>query len=176
MAERSPADVAKAWKVAEAEIARERKKHEKRGLAFAGLSREEYEKKLKRVESPIILWHGWTVSTQPGGSILCMAGVQNPDTFFWHSLALAISFGNRNPIARHDEFLTGFDSRFPTCAKPAPHGFSLAPFATTSYMFQIGIPVGIEKTGYFGNWVLQQMNWLDVGKYLDRGAFFFDVI
>jgi len=40
----------------------------------------------------------------------------------------------------------------------------------------VKIPAGVEKTGYFGNTVLLQILFLDVGKYLDRACFFFDVV
>jgi hypothetical protein len=82
-----------------------------------------------------------------------------------------VSIGNRNPIASDDEFLTAFDARFPTYAKPATVGFSLAPGAFTTQSFQVTIPTGVEKTGYFGNSVLLQISFHDVGQYLDRGCF-----
>lgn len=173
---RSAADVAKAWKTAEAEIARERKNREKKGETFIGLSKEQFEKKMKRVESPFIAWEGWSGTVAPGGTINYTVGVQNPDSFGWDNLAVSVSIGNRNPIVSNDEFLTTFDARFPTYAKPQPFGFSLAPGASTTQSFTIRIPAGIEKTGYFGNAVLQQLSFLDVGKYLDRGVIFFEVV
>jgi hypothetical protein len=87
-----------------------------------------------------------------------------------------VSIGNRNPIVSNDEFLTSFDPRFPTYAKPPTLGFSLAPGATATQSFQVKIPAGVEKTGYFGNSVLLQIQFFDVGKYLERGCFFFDVV
>jgi hypothetical protein len=176
MAVRSAADVAKAWKTAEAEIARERKNRERKGETFTGLTKEEFEKKMKRVDSPMIVWQSWSGSAPPGGTISYTVGVQNPDAFGWVWLAVSVSIGNRNAIVSNDEFMTTFDARFPTYAKPATTGFSLAAGATTSQAFTIKIPAGVEKTGYFANACLVQLNWHDVGKYLDRGLCFFDVV
>jgi hypothetical protein len=47
---------------------------------------------------------------------------------------------------------------------------------TASFSFTLRIPNGVEKTGYFGNTVLQQLSFHDVGKYLDRSVFFFGVV
>jgi hypothetical protein len=180
MAGRSAAEVAKAWKAAEAEIARERKNREKKGEVFTGLTKEEFEKKMKRAESPMITWQGWSGGTAPGGTINYSVGIQNPDPVGWDYLAVSVSIGNRNAIASNDEFMTTFDARFPTYAKPQPFGFSLAPTgslgASTSQSFVVKIPAGVEKTGYFGNACLLQLSFNDVGKYLDRGVFFFEVV
>lgn len=176
MAVRPAAEVAKAWKTAEAEIAKARKYHEKKGDVFTGLTKEEFEKKMKRVESPMIVGQGWSGSAAPGGTISYSVSVLNPDSFGWVWLAVSVSIGNRNAIVSNDEFMTTFDARFPTYAKPAPVGFSLAAGASTSQAFSIKIPVGIEKAGYFANACLLQLNWHDVGKYLDRGVCFFDVV
>ena len=173
---RSAADVRKAWKAAEEDIARERKNREKRGETFTSVSKEEFEEKLKRAESPIIVWQSWNNTAPPTGTINYTVGVQNPDPVGWGNLAVSVSIGNRNPIVSNDQFLTTFDARFPSYAKPATIGFSLAPGASTSQSFALKIPAGIEKTGYFGNSVLLQLSWHDVGKYLDRGIFFFEVV
>ena len=177
---RSAADVAKVWKAVEAEIARERRVREKKGEVFTGLSKEEFEKKMKRAESPFISWQGWSGIAPPSGIINYTVGIQNPDLFGWANLAVSVSIGNRNAIASHDEFMTTFDARFPTYAKPQPFGFSLTPAgspgASTSQSFAVKIPAGIEKAQYFGNSCLLQLNFHDVGKYLDRGVFFFEVV
>lgn len=173
---RTAEEVAKAWKKAEEDIAREKKAREKKGEVFTSLSKEEFEKKMKRVDSPMIVWQSWGGSTTPGGTISYTVGVQNPDSFGWVWLAVSVSIGNRNAIVSNDEFMTTFDARFPTYAKTAPTGFSLAAGASTSQAFTIRIPTGIEKAGYFANACLLQLNWHDVGKYLDRGVCFFDVV
>ncbi len=176
MAVRSAADVAKAWKTVEADIARERKNHEKKGEMFSGLTKEEFEKKMKRANSPFISSQGWNGTAPLGGTMPYNVGVFNPDPVAWGALVISISIGNRNAIVSNDEFMTTFDARFPTYAKPAPLGFSLAPLASMSQSFAIKIPAGIEKTGYFANACLLQLSLHDVGKYLDRGVIAFDVI
>ncbi len=173
---RSAADVKRAWQTIEADISRERKKREKQGETFTGVSREEFEKKMKRADSPIIVWQSWNNTAPPTGTINYTVGIQNPDPVAWGNLAISVSVGNRNPIVANDQFMTAFDARFPTYAKPATLGFSLAPGASTSQAFALKVPAGVEKTGYFGNSVLVQLSWHDIGKYLDRGVFFFEVV
>jgi hypothetical protein len=176
MAVRSAADVAKVWKVVEVEIAKQRKNHEKKGETFVGLTKEEFEKKMQRADSPFFSGAGWNNTAPVGGAINYTVNILNPDPVAWQQLAVALAIGNRNAIVGNDEFLTTSDPRFPTYAKPATVGFSLAPGASTSQTFAIKIPTGVEKTGYFANAVLQQLSFLDVGKYLDRAVCFFEVV
>lgn len=172
---RSAADIRKLWQKLEPELARHREEHERKGETFTAITREEFEAKLKRVNSPMIVSQGWDNSAPPGGTIVYDVGLTNPDPTPWEYLAVAVSFGNRNPVASNDDFLSTFDSRFPTYAKPATVGFALAAGAFTTQSFQVRIPTGIEKTGYFGNCVLQRISYHGVGTYLDRACFFFDV-
>jgi hypothetical protein len=173
---RSTADIRKAWEKLETELAGHRTERERRGETFTSITREEFEAKLKRVKSPMIVFQGWNNSAPPGGTINYSVGILNPDPTSWDNLAVSVSIGNRNPIASNDEFLTSFDARFPTYAKPATLGFSLAPGASATQSFQVTIPTDVEKTGYFGNSALLQIVFHDVGKYLDRGCFFFEVV
>jgi len=173
-ARRSPADIKKAWQNLEPELAKHKREHERQGETFTSITREAFE--MKRVNSPMILSQGWDNTAPPGGTINYSVGIANPDPIEWFNLAVSVSIGNRNPIASNDEFLTAFDARFPTYAKPATVGFSLAPGAFTTQSFQITIPAGVEKTGYFGNSALLNISFLDIGQYLDRACFFFDVV
>ena len=88
------------------------------------LTREEFEAKVKRVNSPMIVSQSWNNTASPGGTINYSVGIFNPDPIQWSNLAVSVSIGNRNPIASNDEFLTAFDARFPAYAKPATVGFS----------------------------------------------------
>ncbi|MEK6406078.1 MAG: OmpH family outer membrane protein [Acidobacteriota bacterium] len=177
---KTAAEIKRAIEAIEAEIQKEKKKREKSGETFVSLTREQLENKLKRAESPVITWQSWNNTAPIGGTINYTVGVTNPDPFAWVNLAVAVAVGNRNPITSNDLFLSDFDRRFPTLAQPATIGFSLGPAgsgtASTSFSFALRIPSGVEKTGYFGNSVLQQLNFHDVGKYLDRGVFFFGVV
>lgn len=177
---KSPAELKRTIEAMDAEIQKEKKKRERTGETFTSLTREQLQEKLRRAESPMIVWQSWSNTAAPGGTINYSVGVSNPDPVPWGSLAVAVSVGNRNPITSNDLFLSETDSRFPTLAQPPTTGFSLgpagSPTASTSFSFTLKIPIGAEKTGYFGNTVLQQLNWHDVGKYLDRAVFFFGVV
>ena len=173
---KSPEDIKRAAELINAEIEKQKKKREKSGETFVSLTPEELNQKLQRAESPMIVWQSWNNTAPIGGTINYSVGVSNPDPFAWGTLAVAVSVGNRNPITSNDLFLSDFDRRFPTLAQPPTTGFSLAAGASTSFSFALKVPAGIEKTGYFGNSVLQQLNFHDVGKYLDRGVFFFGVV
>jgi hypothetical protein len=172
---RSSADIAKAWRKLEPELARRRAEHERQGGTFKSITREEFEAKMKRVNSPMIVGLFWFTTAPPGGTLNYQITIINPDPIHWYYLAVSVSIGNRNTIANNTEFLTAFDARFPTYAQPAANGFDMAPNTFNDQSFQISIPAGIEKTGYFANTVLQQISFFDVGKFLDRACIFFDV-
>ena len=99
---RSPADIKKAWQKLEPELARQRAERERQGETFTSITREEFEAKLKRVNSPMIVSQSWNNSAPPGGTINYSVGVVNPDPITWNSLAVSVSIGNRNPIVSND--------------------------------------------------------------------------
>jgi len=177
---RSPADTEHAVRIIQAAIEEERQARENEGYTFTGLSRQELTEKLKRANSPIIVFQGWDNSAAPGGTISYTVGVFNPDPAGWGQLSVAVSIGNRNPIVSNDVFLSDFDRRFPTMAQPATLGFALGPLgsasASASFDFVLNVPDPVERTGYFGNTVLEQIRFHDVGLYLDRAVFFFSVV
>lgn len=173
---RSPAEIEKLWKQLEVMLAKQRKEREGKDEVYAAITREEFEAKMKRVNSPFIVAHGWPATISPGGTMLYWVQVICFDIIPAQNLALAVFFGNRNAIASNDEFLSSFDPRFPTYAKGAPNGFTLGPAGNSTFWFQLTIPTGIERTGYFGNTVMQRIGHVDVGTYLDRACFFFDVV
>src|SRR5262245_41517761 len=109
---KSAAEIKRAIAAIEAEIAKEKKKRERSGERFTSLTREELETKLKRAESPIIIWQGWSGSAPPGGTIIYSVGVSNPDPMTWTYLSVAVTVGNRNPITSNDLFLSDCDRRF----------------------------------------------------------------
>jgi len=159
---RSPAEVRKMWQKLEPQLAKERVERERQGQTFTSITREEFEAKLKRVHSPMIVSQGWNPTVPLDGTINYGVQVVSFDVWPWSNLALAVSIGNRNPIVSNDEFLTTFDARFPTYAQPAPNGFSpLTGLISLPFWFQIKIPPNVEKTGYFGNCVLQKISFLD---------------
>jgi hypothetical protein len=175
-ARRSAAEITKAWKKLEPELEKQKQGHSGPKKTFVSISRDEFEAKMKRVNSPMIVSQSWDDNAAPAGVINYTVGVLNPDPTVWNNLAVALSIGNRNPITNRDLFLNEFDARFPTYAQEAPIGFSLQPGESKTLSFGIRIPAGVEKTGYLGNVVLQRLSFYDVGMYLDRGCFFFAVI
>ena len=66
---RSPADIKKAWQKLQPELARQRAERERQGETFTSITREEFEAKLKRVNSPMIVSQSWNNSAPPGGTI-----------------------------------------------------------------------------------------------------------
>lgn len=177
---KSAAYIKRAIESIEAQIEKERKQRERSGETFTALTTDQLKRKLQRAESPMIVFQSWNNTAPAGGTINYTVGVTNPDPFGWSNLAVAVAVGNRNAIGSADLFMSGFDSRFPTLAQPPTVGFSLGAFGTptasTSFAFALKVPAGVDKTGYFGNSTLLQMSFHDVGKYLDRGVFFFGVI
>jgi hypothetical protein len=173
---RTPADINKAWQQIEKEVAKLRKEAEGRGEVTQALTRVEFDAKLKRVNSPMIIAHGWSPSAPPGGTITYWLWIRNFDVLPSTGIALTVFVGNRNPITSNEQFFNAFDARFPTYALGAPTGFTMGPAQPGMYSFQVAIPMGVEKTGYFGNFALQKINFLGVGTVIERSCFFFDVV
>ena len=73
------------------------------------------------------------------------------------------------------EALATVDSRFPRLTLPEFAGLRIAPGATESLSFSIPVPANIETSNYLGNSFLFLADWHDVGDYLDRGVFVFEV-
>lgn len=169
------ADIDKAWKQIEQEIAKHQKEGEGRHEVFAAITRAEFEAKLTRVNSPFIVWQAWSPSVPAGATTLYRLLLANYDVLASSNLALTVFFGNRNAIASNDEYLSGFDARFPTYAQRAPDGFTLGTAQYGYFNFQLTIPKDVEKTGYFGNCTLQKISQFGPGTLIERACFFFDV-
>ena len=152
----------------------EKQKQENKGEHFTAITPEEIEKKLKRVNSPIIVSQGWS-STTPGGTFNYSLGIYNPDPTQATSLFAHVWVGSGNVDPNVGTFLLNVDTRFPRLTLPKVFGLSLAPGASATLNFSIKVPTSVEKTNYLGNSCLMQFNWHDVGTYLDRGIFVFEV-
>jgi hypothetical protein len=152
----------------------EKFKRENKYEQFTALTPEEIEKKMKRVNSPMIVSQGWN-GTTPGGTCNYSVGIYNPDPTqaIWLFAHVWVGSGNVDPNV--GTFLLNVDSRFPRLTQPPPTGLSLAPGASATLTFALKVPSTVEKTGYIGNSCLMQVNWHDVGTYLDRGVFVFAV-
>ncbi|QSQ26553.1 hypothetical protein JY651_17165 [Pyxidicoccus parkwayensis] len=141
---------------------------------FTGISPEEIKKKLMRVNSPFIVSQGWG-SASPGGSFTYSLGIYNPDPTQASSLYAHVWVGSGNVDPVVGTFLLNVDTRFPRLTEPEFFGLSLAPGASATLSFTVKVPTGIEQSKYLGNSCLMELNYHDIGTYLDRGVFVFAV-
>jgi hypothetical protein len=152
----------------------EKHKHENKEEHFTSITPEAISKKLKRVKSPMIVSQGWG-GTTPGGTVNYNLGIYNPDPTqaIWLFAHVWIGSGNVDPTV--GTFLLNVDTRFPRLTLPKFSGLTLAAGASATLSFALKVPSAVEKTNYLGNSCLMQFNWHDVGTYLDRGIFVFEV-
>lgn len=149
-------------------------KRENQGEHFTAVTPEEIEKKLKRVNSPMIVSQGWSGTTL-GGTFNYTLGIYNPDPTQAIRLFAHVWIGSGNVDPTAGTFLLNIDTRFPRLTQPAVFGLTLAAGASATLSFDLTVPSTVEKTNYLGNSCLMQFNWHDVGTYLDRGIFVFAI-
>lgn len=156
-------------------VIEEHKRLVKKDESFTAVTPEDIERKLKRVMSPMIVSQGWTSSTVPGGAINYNVGIYNPDPTqaIWGFAHVWVGSGNIDPIV--GTFLLNVDTRFPRLTQPKFAGLTLAPGASATLSFVLKVPSTVEKTNYLGNCCHMRFNWHDVGEYLDRSVFVFNV-
>ena len=149
-------------------------KRESRSESFTAVTPEEIETKLKRVNSPMIVSQSWG-STTPGGTFNYTVGIYNPDPAqaIWLFAHVWVGSGNVDPVV--GTFLSNVDARFPRLTEPKFAGLSIPAGGSAQLTFSIKVPAGVEKSNYIGNSALMRFNWHDVGTYLDRGVFVFNV-
>ncbi len=152
----------------------EKQKKEKKGEHFSAVTPEEIERKLRRVNSPMIVSQSWS-NVAAGGSFTYTVGIYNPDPVNVGSLYAHVWVGSGNVDPVVGTFLLNVDERFPRLTEPPSFGLSLAPGASSSLSFTIKTPATIEKSNYLGNSCLMQLSLHDLGKYLDRGSFPFKI-
>ena len=152
----------------------EQAKRENKGEHFIGITPEQIRKKLKRVNSPMIVSLGWN-STTPGGTVNLNVSVFNPDPTIaiWLFAHVWVGSGNIDPTV--GTFLLNVDTRFPRLTEPEFFGLTLAAGASATLSYALKVPAGVEKTNYLGNTCLMQFNWFDVGLDLERANFVFAV-
>jgi hypothetical protein len=156
------------------EIDRLRQEAERRGHNFTAPTTEQLRKKLARAESPMIVSQSWG-SAAPGGTINYTVGINNPDPVQWFWLFAHVFVGPANVVPDVGDAVSAVDPRFPRLTMPRFTGLTLGPGVTQSLSFSLAVPAGVERSNYLGNAILFQANWHDVGKYLDRGNFVFEV-
>ncbi len=147
----------------------------KAGQHFTKMSEQEMARKLTRVNSPMIVSQGWSGSTTPGGSISYTVGIYNPDPVSHSSLYAHVFIGPANMVPDTGKALAAVDARFPRLTEPDFFGLSLGPGASASLSFSVAVPAGMELSNYLGNTFLFKASYHDVGTYLDRSVFPFEV-
>jgi len=152
----------------------EKHKRENKEEHFTSITPNEIKKKLKRVNSPMIVSQGWG-NTTPGGTINYNLGIYNPDPTqsIWLFAHVWVGSGNVDPTV--GKFMLNVDTRFPRLTLPSFSGLTLNAGASATLSFTMKVPSTVEKTNYLGNSCLMRFNWHDVGSYLDRGIFVFAV-
>jgi hypothetical protein len=152
----------------------EKHRREHKGEHFTALTPEEVEKKLRRVNSPMITSQGWG-GAPPGGTVNYSVGIYNPDPTqaIWTFAHVWVGSGNIDPVV--GTFLLNVDTRFPRLTQPDFAGLNIPPGGSTTLNFTLAVPASVERTNYIGNTCLMQFNWHDVGTYYDRGVFVFKV-
>lgn len=142
---------------------------------FTAITPEQIEEKFKRVNSPMFVSQGWSGITTPGGTVTYNAYLHNPDPVAFNQLCLQLWVGSGNVDPNTGTFLLNVDTRFSRITHVGSAGFSLPAGGNITITLTLPVPSNIPKTGYMGNSCLMQLNWMDVGKYLDRGCFLFAV-
>jgi hypothetical protein len=156
------------------EIERRRQEAEREGLNFTAPTAEQLKKKLAGAESPMITSQGWS-NAAPGGTINYTVGINNPDPVQWTGLFVHVFVGPANIAPDVGDAVSAVDTLFPRLTMPRFAGLTLGPGAGQSLNFSLAVPAGAQRSNYLGNAILFQATWHDVGKYLDRGLFVFEV-
>jgi hypothetical protein len=156
------------------EIEARRKEAEKEGLNFTAPTEEELIEKLQRVNSPMIVFQGWSGSSPQSGQINYSVGVFNPDPVSRSSLYVHVLVGPGNFVSDVGDALETLDERFPRLTLPSFFGLTVNSGATQRLDFTIPIP-NVEASNYLGNSFLFQAAYHDVGTYFDRSVFPFEV-
>lgn len=146
----------------------------KAGLSFTGLTEAQLLRKLRSVNSPMIVWQSWGSGT-PGSTITYSVGISNPDPteHIWLFGHLFVGAANIAPDV--SESLSVVDARFPRLTLPAFPGMTVKAGTIERLDFTLKIPAGVEITNYMGNFVLYKATWHEPATYLDRGLFVFAV-
>jgi|SRR5215813_4406469 len=148
------------------EKAVEKHKNENKEEYFESITPELIEKKLKRINSPMIVSQGF------GNTV----GIFNPDPITRSFLWVHVFVGSGNVDSNVGTFLLNVDTRFPRLTGPSSStGQSLAPSTSATLNFSIKVPTTIERSLYLGNSCLMGIDIFDVGTYFDRSCFRFSV-
>ena len=114
---------------------------------FRSITPDEIEKKLKRVNSPIIVTQLSVSNAIRGGTLPYHVGIYNPDPFRARDMYAHVWVGSGNSDPTVGTFLTNVDTRFPRLTEPGdPGGLDLAPGGYGVLMFAMNVPMCVERT------------------------------
>jgi hypothetical protein len=118
---------------------------------FRSITPDEIEKKLKRVNSPIIVGQGYVFDAIRGGTVPYHLSIYNPDPTTARDIFAHVWVGSGNVDPTVGTFLTNVDTRFPRLTEPGdPSGLDLAPGGFDVLMFALNVPMCVERTNYIG--------------------------
>jgi hypothetical protein len=157
------------------EIDLQRQEAERQGLNFTAPTEEQLKKKLAAAQSPMIGFQAWSGSVSAPGTINYTVGIGNPDPVQWVWLFGHVFVGPANIVRDVGHALLAVDTRFPRLTMPEVFGLTLAAGQSQSLSFSLTVPGDVERSNYLGNTFLFQSRWHDVGQYLDRSHFVFEV-
>jgi hypothetical protein len=172
---RTPAGKAKHLEEILKQIERHQREAERKKLAFTAPTEDQLKKKLGQARSPMIIYQSWNGGAAAGGTINYEVGIYNPDPTPWIWLFVHLFVGPGNMVADIGEALAPVDQRFPRLTQPRFDGLTINSGATEHLNFSFTIPAGMQKSNYMGNSFLFQSVWHDIGEYIDRGVFVFEV-
>ncbi|MEV4704488.1 hypothetical protein [Actinoplanes sp. NPDC049316] len=155
-------------------IERRRTEAERRGELFTAVTPEQLQRKLKRANSPMIVYQGWSGGAPVGGNVSYSVGISNPDPIDYTWLFVHLFVGPANLAPDVSEAVTAVDERFVRLTQPEFAGLTVKAGTTEQLDFTIPVPA-VETTNYLGNSFLFQSTWHDPATYLDRSLFVFNV-
>jgi len=151
-----------------------RRDAERRGDLFTAVTPEQLQRKLKRANSPMIVYQGWSGGAPVGGNLTYSVGISNPDPTDYVWLFVHLFVGPANIAPDVSEAVTAVDDRFVRLTQPDFAGLTIKAGTTEQLDFTVPIPP-VEQTNYLGNSFLFQSTWHDPATYLDRSVFVFKV-
>jgi hypothetical protein len=155
------------------EIQKERKKATEKKRKFTGLTEKEIWRKLSKKKTPYIYFQSWG-GANAGGTVHYSLGMHNPDSYA-RSVYVYVFVGPANFVEVVGRAVNAVDTRFPQLIQPKAFGLRIDPGQSETLSFEIAVPADMHPSNYMGNAFLFKPSHHDVGEYMDRGCFIFEV-
>jgi hypothetical protein len=153
-----------------------RREAREQGMNFAALNADKLLQKLNGGNTPFLAALVWNYRTPAPGSLRLSVLVDNPDPVVQPFIYVHFFVGPGTLSADISQAVTSVDSRFPRAIEPEFAGLIMAPFEETWLSFRLPISGRIEKSHYFGNMLLVQLDPTETpGAVLDRFSVVFKV-